>query len=91
MFKDPRVGTPEEDKLAIMRHDLSMERLENSRIKRQLEIQKAITQEWMVRFDKLLALIPAIKHDPPKMEGANKPGGWWHRLFTAGTDRPFCP
>jgi hypothetical protein len=81
----------EEHVHAETRHANSLLTLENKRLHRQLEIQRQITQEWERRFDLLLKLIPAIKHEPEAWAYIPPQSSWWRRLFSGRTDRPFCP
>lgn len=65
--------------------------LENSRLKRQLEIQREITKEWERRFDKLLDGVKVTVEGWSRQPAPEKPRGLWRRMFDGRTDRPFCP
>jgi hypothetical protein len=88
---DPR-GTPEENRVSQLRHDLSMARLDNNQLRRRLDAREAELAEWRERFDKVLALMPAIQHDCEVISATahslmTPRRAWWRGLFSGQTDR----
>lgn len=76
------MGDPRCSPIDAAKHESIMLTLENKRLLRQLEIQREITREWERRFDLLLKLVPAIKHEPAPAVPASQ--GWWVRHFGRG-------